>query len=175
MPPIRVIQARKTFCAALSGVLIAASAGAADRYRAPDTLEAPAGNSVERGRYIVKITGCNDCHTPGYAESAGNVPESQWLIGSTLGFRGPWGTTYPSNLRTYFQQLSENQWVEKAHTLETSPPMPWFSVRAISDADLRAMYRFMRHLGPAGEPAPQHVPPGQDVKPPYIQYPAPAK
>ncbi|HTG73952.1 MAG TPA: cytochrome C, partial [Terriglobia bacterium] len=26
---------------------------------------------VERGRYIVEIGGCNDCHTAGYAEAGG--------------------------------------------------------------------------------------------------------
>ena len=32
---------------------------------------------VQRGRYLVKIAGCNDCHTPGYAMSGGKVPEAQ--------------------------------------------------------------------------------------------------
>ena len=26
---------------------------------------------VERGRYLAKIAGCNDCHTPGYPQAAG--------------------------------------------------------------------------------------------------------
>ena len=34
-----------------------------------------------------------------------------------LGWRGPWGTTYPTNLRLYFQDLTENEWVRKAKTL----------------------------------------------------------
>ena len=50
--------------------------------------------SLDRGRYLVKIAGCNDCHTRGYAETAGKVPEKQWLTGDQLGWRGPWGTTY---------------------------------------------------------------------------------
>ena len=28
---------------------------------------------VERGRYIAKVAGCNDCHTPGYAMTGGQV------------------------------------------------------------------------------------------------------
>ena len=43
---------------------------------------------VERGRYLVRITGCNDCHTAGYAPSGGKVPEAQWLTGDALGWRG---------------------------------------------------------------------------------------
>src|SRR5262245_16886733 len=54
---------------------------------------------IRRGRYVVKVAGCNDCHTPGYAQSGGKIPESQWLIGDRLGWQGPWGTTYPVNLR----------------------------------------------------------------------------
>ena len=40
---------------------------------------------VERGRYIAKIAGCNDCHTPGYLTSDGNAPEERWLSGDTFG------------------------------------------------------------------------------------------
>lgn len=44
----------------------------------------------ERGKYLVLIGGCNDCHTPGFIESDGKGPaESEWLTGSPVGFRGP--------------------------------------------------------------------------------------
>lgn len=52
---------------------------------------------VERGRYLVRIAGRNDCHTPGYAERGGDVPEAQWLVGDALGWRGPSGTTYAAD------------------------------------------------------------------------------
>jgi mono/diheme cytochrome c family protein len=126
---------------------------------------------VERGRYVVTIGGCNDCHTPNYAPSGGKVPEKEWLTGDALGWRGPWGTTYPSNLRLYMQDLSEEQWVRKAKGLMTRPPMPWFNVRAMSARDLRAMYRYIRHLGPAGKPAPAYVPPDKTPPPPFVQFP----
>ena len=130
---------------------------------------------LARGRYVVQTAGCNDCHTPGYGPSGGKVPESQWLTGDALGWQGPWGTTYPPNLRLYFQGMSEAQWLKTARTFETRPPMPWFNVRAMSNADLRAMYRYVRHLGPAGQPAPAYVPPGGAVSTPVITFPAPPK
>ena len=130
---------------------------------------------VERGRYLVRITGCNDCHTAGYALSGGKVPESQWLTGDALGWSGPWGTTYPTNLRLSMQELTEAQWVKKAKTLNARPPMPWFNVRDMSASDLRAIYRYVRHLGPAGKPAPAYVPPGETPSGPYVQFPAPPK
>ncbi len=126
---------------------------------------------VDRGRYLVKIAGCNDCHTAGYMATEGKVPEKDWLTGDALGWRGPWGTTYPSNLRLYMQDLSEDQWVKKAKGLMTRPPMPWFNVRAMSARDLRAMYRYIRHLGPAGKPAPAYVPPDKTPPPPFVQFP----
>ena len=41
--------------------------------------------------------------------------------------------------------------------------------------DLRAIYRYIRHLGPAGQPAPAYLPPDQTPKGPYVQFPAPPK
>jgi mono/diheme cytochrome c family protein len=129
--------------------------------------------AVDHGRYMVRIAGCNDCHTAGYAPSGGAVPESEWLKGDTLGWRGPWGTTYAGNLRLLAAGISEEQWLKLARTAQYRPPMPWFALRDMSDDDLVAIYRLLRHLGPAGEPVPPWVPPGQDPAGPYVQFPAP--
>lgn len=131
--------------------------------------------TLARGRYLVQIAGCNDCHTPGYMQTAGKVPEKLWLTGEQLGWRGPWGTTYPSNLRLYMQKLSEDQWVKVAKTAQFRPPMPWFALHDMTETDLRAIYRFVRHLGAAGEPAPAFVPPGQEPKGPFVLFPSPPK
>jgi len=128
---------------------------------------------IERGRYIVKIAGCNDCHTAGYALTGGKVPESQWLTGDKLGWRGPWGTTYPVNLRLYMQRLTQDQWVKAAKNMQTRPPMPWFALRDMSEQDLKALYAYVKTLGPAGEPAPAFVPPGKEPQGPAVQFPAP--
>ena len=129
---------------------------------------------IERGRYLVKIAACNDCHTAGYAESAGAVEERLWLTGDSIGWLGPWGTTYPSNLRLSMQQIEEAQWLTLARTAQYRPPMPWFMLRDMSDDDLRAIYRFVRHLGPAGKPAPSFLPPGQVPQGAYYEFHAPA-
>ena len=130
---------------------------------------APDDPSLERGRYLATTGGCNDCHTPGYMQSDGNVPESDWLTGSSVGFQGPWGTTYPVNLRLYMQALSEAQWLARARQ-PMRPPMPWFNLRDMQDGDLIALYRYIRALGPAGEPAPAVAAPGVSVATPYIDF-----
>ena len=126
--------------------------------------------SAEHGRYVAVIGGCNDCHTEGYAPANGNVPVAQWLQGSTLGFRGPWGTSYPINIRAYIDAMSEDDWVKRAATMETKPPMPWFTVRQINETDLRSFYRFVKSLGPVGAPTPDDVPPNAEPKTPYIVF-----
>lgn len=127
---------------------------------------------VERGRYLVQISGCNDCHTAGYIQHEGNVPVDQWLAGAPMGWRGPWGTTYGPNLRLYLSRLSEDQWVQVAGKLKSRPPMPWFALRAMHEEDLRAIYQFVRTLQPVGDPAPYYVPPDREPQGPYVQFPA---
>jgi mono/diheme cytochrome c family protein len=127
------------------------------------------GPSVERGRYLVQIGGCNDCHTPAYAEQGGKIPESKWLVGSPVGFHGPWGTSYPANLRLTVQQLDEAAFVARARS-QMLPPMPWFNLVAMSDDDVRSIYRFIASLGPAGEPMPVAAAPGATPATPYIEF-----
>lgn len=139
---------------------------------APATASAH-GKYIERGRYLVKVGGCNDCHTAGYGMSAGKVAEKDWLQGDQLGWQGPWGTTYPTNLRLSINAMGENDWIKMAQTMQARPPMPWFTLREMDKEDLRAIYRFVRHLGPAGKPAPAALPPGVAPKGPAILFPAP--
>jgi hypothetical protein len=126
--------------------------------------------SIDRGRYLVKISGCNDCHTAGWMTTAGKVPEAKWLTGDTTGWSGPWGTTYPINLRFFFNDLTEDGWIRMARNLQARPPMPWYAVREMKEGDLRAIYRLVRSLGPEGEAAPSYLPPGQEPKPPYFMF-----
>src|SRR5690606_28637616 len=122
------------------------------------------------GRYYVVVAGCNDCHTPGFMENADGVPEAQWLTGMPVGFRGPWGTSYPQNLRLRAQEMDEAEWLSALRTRHALPPMPWHAVNHLSERDARAVYAYVRSLGPAGEPAPQALPPGQEPVTPYFDF-----
>ena len=129
---------------------------------------------VSRGRYLLTVGNCNDCHTAGFAPGEGKVPEKDWLLGDgKLGLVGPWGTTYATNLRLSLSKMTEDQWVKYATTLKTRPPMPWFNLNQWTDPDLRAFYQYVRQLGPVGEPVSAYVPPGKTPPAPHIQWPAP--
>ena len=125
---------------------------------------------MTQGRYITVIGGCNDCHTPGFAEANGKTPESDWLTGSNTGYYGPWGTSYPTNLRLLVGTMSEEAWVKLARELKTPPPMPWWVMHEMHEPDLRAMYRLIRDLGPKGKNAPADLAPEQKLAPPYVAW-----
>jgi len=127
--------------------------------------------SVERGKYLVQTGGCNDCHTAGFAMKEGDVPESEWLKGDSLGWRGPWGTTYAVNLRIRMSEMTEDEWVEYGKTFKTRPPMPWFNIHAMSDVDLRSLHKYVTSFEDKGEPAPEFVPPDQEPQGLVVQFP----
>lgn len=147
----------------------------AEEHKSLKPLEGFNMNQVERGRYLTKIAGCNDCHTPGYLLSEGNVAEENWFTGDSFGWRGPWGTTYGSNLRIFINSLTEDQWVTTSHVLRARPPMPWFNLNAMHDEDLKAIYQFIKYLGPRGEAAPAYLSPDIEPKTPYALFPPPPK
>jgi mono/diheme cytochrome c family protein len=157
-------MSRRIALSALVGLVVATgySAGAAAGDAAQDAR-------VARGRYLVAIGGCNDCHTANYSQTGAKVPEKEWLTGVPVGFQGPWGTSYAANLRLVLNSMTEQQWLEHARQ-ERLPPMPWFNLRAMPDEDLKAMYAFIRSLGPAGVAAPAYVAPGAKVSTPYIVF-----
>jgi len=127
-----------------------------------------ANTQIEAGRYLVIVGGCNDCHTEGYLQNEGNVPEQEWLAGSMIGWRGPWGTTYASNLRLFVQDFDEDDWVETLKTRTSFPPMPWMNINKMSEKDMRALYQYIKSLGAKGEEMPQIVPPEEEPTTPYV-------
>jgi mono/diheme cytochrome c family protein len=63
----------------------------------PGVAAVAADNQVARGEYLVRIGGCNDCHTPGYF--LGKPDPARFLAGSDVGFDLPgMGTFIGPNL-----------------------------------------------------------------------------
>lgn len=79
---------------------------------------APVQDPVERGKYLVSIVGCDDCHTPKSDPATGALDMQRRLSGRPLttqppsepkpgeisvsgdlqAWWGPWGKSYPANL-----------------------------------------------------------------------------
>lgn len=152
------------FRAGLPVFLLALTAG-----QGASAAESDPRSMLERGRHLVLIAGCNDCHTPGFAEANGQIETERWLTGTSIGFAGPWGTTYPSNLRLSVRNYSEQEWLAHARSA-MRPPMPSPSLAAMTDDELRAIHRFIHSLGPAEAPAPAYVPPGEKVSTPTYDF-----
>ena len=129
-----------------------------------------ASSPEEAGEYLVLTGGCNDCHTPGWDGSRGTLPASVWLTGSAVGYRGEWGTSYATNLRLSAQEYTEDAWVQMFRERTTLPPMPWYNYASMNERDLRAIYRFIRKLGPKGEPSREAVPPGKEPSTSYLLF-----
>jgi mono/diheme cytochrome c family protein len=166
---MRIPSAAVAAVITLAGLAVAAVAASAAGPAGPGAPLEARSDSIAHGRYLVTISGCHDCHTAGHLQSGGHAPASDWLTGQTVGFQGPWGTTYPANLRRTVQSMTETQWLVFARA-EKRPPMPWFNLKEMSDRDLTDIYRFIRSLGPAGKPAPAAVPPGGKVNTPFIVF-----
>jgi mono/diheme cytochrome c family protein len=90
---------------------------------ASDTATTAAAEKLLRGKYLVTVAGCNDCHTPmkvgangpepdmsrmlsGHPEKlvmppAPVLPDGPWLVttaATNTAFSGPWGVSFTANL-----------------------------------------------------------------------------
>ncbi|MGO8815100.1 MAG: c-type cytochrome [Terriglobia bacterium] len=114
----------------------------------PPDLSTP----VARGKYLVTIAGCSDCHTPQVKEQS--IQGLEFAGGFVL--EGPWGkvasaniTPDPSGIPYYdealFVQTFRTGYV-KARKL--NPIMGWWHYRNLTDDDLKAMFAYLRTLKP---------------------------
>jgi mono/diheme cytochrome c family protein len=161
------------------------------------TASARAGgdDKVARGRYLVGIGGCNDCHTPhkvgpngpepdrsrllsGHPEGmqmppAPALPPGPWVFagaGTMTAWSGPWGVSFTANL-TPDQEAGLGRWTERdfVDTMRTGrhqgrgrallPPMPYPNVAALTDADLSAVFAYLRSIPAIRNAVPAPLPP----------------
>jgi mono/diheme cytochrome c family protein len=128
---------------------------------------------IERGRYLVNIAGCNDCHTNGFMQEGAAIPEDKRLTGMPVGWKGPWGTTYAANLRKTAALFDEAAFIKTMKSAKGNtgrPPMPWPSLAAMSDTDLAAVHAYLKSLGDSGVMMPLALPPGKEPDTPYFDF-----
>lgn len=133
---------------------------------ATTTSSESAAATIARGKYLVTIGACNDCHSPGWRESDGRLPLEKWLVGSSVGLREAWGTSYPANLRVLFSRIAEDQWLFEVRT--RGGRMQWHDLRHLTLSDQRSIFRFIHSLGPKGALTPTDVAPDREPTTPYI-------
>jgi cytochrome c553 len=164
-----------------ASLLFAAAAGAVLAEPEPSTraTTAPARDArqVERGRYLVTIAACHDCHSP-KLDAQMTLDESRLLSGRPVttwppeqgtnevrasldltAWSGPWGHSYAANLTPDVETGIGGRYTEASfiQTIRTgrkpegealSPPMPWPVYRHMTDEDLKAIYAYLSTLKP---------------------------
>ena len=135
---------------------------------------------VERGRYLMTIIPCVDCHTPGTLYGAPDT--TRMYSGSELGWVGPWGVAYPPNLTpdsTGLGAWTEDQIVTTIRTAnrpdgrQLAPIMPWMTFANLTDEDAHAIAAYLKTIKPVHHKVPAPVPPGQKPSGSVVTFPAP--
>ena len=110
---------------------------------------------TERGKYLVTLGGCNDCHTPGYF--FGKPDATRILGGSEVGFEIPGlGVFHGPNLTpdgdTGLGKWSTDEIVRAITTGQRpdgrvlAPIMPWHALAKLTPQDSRAIAAFLKSL-----------------------------
>jgi mono/diheme cytochrome c family protein len=99
--------------------------------------------------------------------------EGSWGLAASAtmtAWTGPWGVSFPANL-TPDKETGLGDWTEEMFiaTMRTGrhqgkgrallPPMPYFSVAALSDEDIKAVFAYLQSLPPVHNRVPQPIDP----------------
>jgi mono/diheme cytochrome c family protein len=183
--------------AACARAVRAGSMTAAPAEAAAPLAGGPAGSdAVARGKWLVTVFGCNDCHTPrlktGRLDSdyllAGHKaddPYPAWsdslftagygMLVSTSGtaFAGPWGVTFARNLTpdksTGIGGWNEEAFINVLREGTLKPPMP-LAYGQLADSDLKAIYAYLASLKPV-----KNLVPFRQLTPPRLPGEIPGK
>ena len=102
-------------------------------------------------------------------------PASPWMAtgsGTFTAWAGPWGVSFSSNLtpdaETGLGKWTEQNFIEAMRTgrhqgrgRQILPPMPWQSLAKATDADLKAIFAYLRTIPAIRNRVPDPIPPGE--------------
>lgn len=119
--------------------------------------------TVARGKYLVTLGGCQDCHTPGHF--FGKPDAARVLGGSEVGFEIPGlGVFYGPNLTpdkatglggwTDAQIIAAFRTGARPDGRTLAPIMPWRALAVLTDQDAAAIVAFLRSLPPVSNMVP---------------------
>jgi len=102
----------------------------------------------------------------------GVIGPTQWgALGSNdfTAWAGPWGISFAANLTpdvTGLGPWTDQQFIQTMRTGKhlgvgraLLPPMPWFNSAALTDQDLKALFKYLQSLKPISNQVPQPIPP----------------
>ena len=112
---------------------------------------------VERGKYLVTIAGCTDCHTPGYF--FGKPDLTSYLGGSDVGFEIPHVGVFVGPNLTPDRETGLGSWTtdQIVAALQTgvrpdgrhlASIMPWVAFANLTKSDALAIAAFLKSLPP---------------------------
>ena len=112
---------------------------------------------IARGKYLVTIAGCSDCHTPGALIGAADM--KRYLGGSDVGFSIPGQGVFVGQNLTPDKETGLGAWtndqivtaIRQGKTpdgRELSPVMPYPAFSHLSDDDAQAIAAFLKSLPP---------------------------
>jgi len=124
---------------------------------------AAAESQIERGKYLVTVGGCSDCHTPG--TFLGHPDMTRFLGGSDVGFAIPGLGVFVGRNLTPDKETGLGNWTdEQIMTAVTAgkrpdgrtlaPIMPWPALSQLSAADTQAIVAFLRSIPAIKNPVP---------------------
>jgi mono/diheme cytochrome c family protein len=149
---------RKLTCKLIAFAMLSAMAGLT-----PVTGAVAQQAQIDRGKYLVTIGGCNDCHTPGYF--FGKPDMTRFLGGSEVGFEipglgvfhGPNLTPDPENGLgnwSVAQIITALQTGKRPDGRELAPIMPWRAFANLTKDDATAIAVFLKSLPPVKNKVP---------------------
>jgi mono/diheme cytochrome c family protein len=157
------ISATIAFSAAL-GLTVAAPAALVPRAHA----ESP----VERGKYLVMVSGCNDCHTPGFF--LGKPDMARYLGGSEVGFEIPGLGVFPGRNITPDKETGIGNWTPEQIAAALTqgkrpdgrilaPIMPYHEFSYLTKQDVDAVVAFLQSIPPVKNKVAGPFQPGEKV------------
>jgi mono/diheme cytochrome c family protein len=120
-------------------------------------------SQAERGKYLVTLGSCTDCHTPGYF--FGKPDLARYLGGSEVGFEIPeLGVFHGPNLTpdnetgignwTVAQIVTALQTGKRPDGRELAPIMPWRAFANMTKDDTTAIAVFLKSIPPVKNKVP---------------------
>jgi mono/diheme cytochrome c family protein len=118
---------------------------------------------LDRGKYLVQIMGCTDCHTPGHF--LGHPDAAKYLAGSDVGFGIPNAGVFVGPNLTPDNQTGLGKWSEQQIIAAITtgvrpdgrmlaPVMPWRGFANLTPADATALAAYLKSLPPISNQVP---------------------